>query len=148
MSRKVLISVSIAATAALLAACGAEGAGPQAAEVSADGEPVAEAPRLTGPQRNAVRSARSYLEMTGFSRAGLIEQLSSEYGEQYSVEDATIAVDSLDVDWNENAARSAAQYLEMSGFSCAGLIEQLSSSAGDKYTEEQARYGAERAGAC
>ena len=37
----------------------------------------------------------------------LIDQLSSEYGEQFSVEDATVAVDSLNVDWNAQAAESA-----------------------------------------
>jgi hypothetical protein len=103
---------------------------------------------LTGPQMNAVRSAEQYLSMTGFSRKGLIDQLSSDAGEGYSVEDATAAVDSLDVDWNENAARSAKQYLDMTGFSCKGLINQLSSSAGEKYTVEQATYGARQAGAC
>lgn len=103
---------------------------------------------LTGPQMNAVRSAEQYLSMSGFSRDGLIEQLSSDAGDGYSVVDATAAVDSLSVDWNENAARSARQYLSMSGFSCSGLIEQLSSSAGDKYTTEQATYGARQAGAC
>jgi hypothetical protein len=84
--------------------------------------------------------------MSGFSRKGLIDQLSSSYGDGYDKVDATIAVDSLDVDWNEQAARSAAQYLEMSGFSCNGLIDQLSSSAGDKYTKDQATYGAQQAG--
>ena len=86
--------------------------------------------------------------MTGFSRQGLIDQLSSDAGEGYSVADATAAVDSLDVDWNENAARSAEQYLKMAGFSCKGLIEQLSSDAGEKYTVAQATYGARAAGAC
>jgi hypothetical protein len=86
--------------------------------------------------------------MTGFSRDGLIEQLSSDAGDGYSVADATVAVDSLDVDWKENAAKSARQYLSMSGFSCQGLIEQLSSKAGDKYTVDQATYGARQAGAC
>ncbi len=103
---------------------------------------------LFGPQANAARSAQQYLEMTGFSRRGLIEQLSSDAGEGYNVEDATAAVDSLTVDWNEQAARSARQYLEMTGFSCRGLIEQLSSEAGSKYAKAQARYGAEQAGAC
>jgi hypothetical protein len=103
---------------------------------------------LTGPQKNAVRSAKQYLSMQGFSRAGLIHQLSSEYGDGYEVADATVAVDSLNVDWNKEAVRSAKQYLNMMGFSCKGLIEQLSSSAGDKYTESQAAYGARQAGAC
>lgn len=104
--------------------------------------------KLTPGQINAVRSAEQYLSMTGFSRDGLIEQLSSDAGDGYSVADATAAVDSLTVDWNENAAKSARQYLSMSGFSCKGLIEQLSSRAGDKYTVEQATYGARQAGAC
>lgn len=103
---------------------------------------------LFGPQANAARSARQYLDMSGFSRRGLIEQLSSEAGNGYDVADATAAVDSLAVDWNEQAARSAKQYLEMTGFSCSGLIEQLSSSAGSKYTKAEARYGAQQAGAC
>lgn len=103
---------------------------------------------LTGPQANAARSAEQYLAMTGFSRKGLIEQLSSDAGNGYDVADATAAVDSLSVDWNEQAARSAKQYLQMTGFSCSGLIEQLSSSSGSNYTESQARYGAEQAGAC
>jgi hypothetical protein len=103
---------------------------------------------ITASQMNAVRSAEQYLSMMGFSRDGLISQLSSDAGDGYSVADATAAVDSLNVDWNENAAKSARQYLSMSGFSCKGLIEQLSSSAGDKYTVEQATYGARQAGAC
>lgn len=118
---------------------------PSGGEVSKEGEA---APSLTGPQNNAARSAEQYLSIQGFSRKGLIFQLSSGAGDGYSVEDATAAVDSLTVDWNENAAKSAKQYLSMQGFSCHGLIEQLSSSAGDKYTPSQASYGAHQAGAC
>lgn len=103
---------------------------------------------LAGPVENAIRSAESYLLMTGFSRDGLIEQLSSPYGDGYSVSDATAAVDSLSVDWNAQAVRSAEQYLQMTGFSCSGLIEQLSSEYGSKYTNDQATYGATQAGAC
>lgn len=103
---------------------------------------------FTGPQSNAVRSAKQYLSISGFSRDGLIQQLSSNAGDGYDVADATVAVDSLNVDWNAQAVRSAKQYLQISGFSCDGLIEQLSSNAGDKYTVSQATYGAQQAGAC
>lgn len=103
---------------------------------------------LTGPQKNAVRSAKQYLSMKGFSRDGLILQLSSDYGDGYSVADATVAVDSLNIDWNKQAVRSAKQYLSMRGFSCKGLTQQLSSDFGDKYTVSQATYGARQAGAC
>jgi hypothetical protein len=103
---------------------------------------------ITGPQANAVRSARNYLSFKGFSREGLIQQLSSDAGDGYKVVDATIAVDSLNVDWNEQAIRSAKQYLSFQGFSCKGLVRQLSASAGEKFTVSQATYGAKQAGAC
>lgn len=122
---------------------------PEAEDTSEDNLLISdEVESLTSSQNNAVRSANQYLSMTGFSRDGLIQQLSSDAGDGYSVSDATAAVDSLNADWNENAARSAKQYLEMTGFSCKGLIEQLSSSAGSDYTVEQATYGAREAGAC
>lgn len=109
---------------------------------------VAAAQGLTGPQRNAVRAAESYLSFMAFSRLDLISQLSSPFGDGFEVADATIAVDSMDIDWMEQAVRSATQYLELQGFSCSGLIDQLSSMAGGKFTREEARHGAEQAGAC
>lgn len=109
---------------------------------------IAWAQSLSGPQRNAVRSANAYLSVQGFSRAGLIDQLSSPYGDGYDISDARVAVDSLSVDWNAQAVRSARQYLSLMGFSCRGLIDQLSSDVGDKYTRDQATYGARQAGAC
>lgn len=112
------------------------------------GASMASAQNLTNQQKNALRSAQAYLSMTGFSRRGLIDQLSSPYGDDYNVADATAAVNSLSVDWNAQAARSAKQYLSMTGFSCRGLIEQLSSDYGDKYTTSEATYGAQAAGAC
>jgi uncharacterized protein YecT (DUF1311 family) len=106
------------------------------------------AQNLTGPQKNAVRAAQSYLNISAFSRDGLIEQLSSQAGNGFNINDATKAVDSLNVDWNQEAVKSAKQYLQMMGFSCSGLIQQLSSRAGAKFTEKQATFGAQRAGAC
>jgi hypothetical protein len=96
----------------------------------------------------AVESAESYLDLTGFSRQGLIDQLSSEYGAQFTLDEATGAVDSIEVDWNEEAVEAAESYLELSGFSCQGLIDQLSSEYGSQFTVEQATFGATQAGAC
>ncbi len=119
------------------------------AKATAKAAPTAPAgPTLTNQQQNAARSARQYLNMTAFSRQGLIDQLSSSAGDGYAVQDATIAVDSLNVDWNAEAVQSAKQYLKMSPFSCNGLIQQLDSSAGEKFTVAQATYGAQQAGAC
>jgi hypothetical protein len=104
------------------------------------------APTLTKSQEQAVGSARSYLATSSFSRKGLIQQLSSAYGDEFSAKDATFAVDYLKVDWNEQAARSARAYLAVSNFSRAGLIRQLESSYGDGFTHAQAVYGVTAAG--
>jgi hypothetical protein len=109
---------------------------------------TASAQNLTNPQQNAMRAAKQYLSFYGFSREGLIDQLSSQAGNGFDVNDATITVDSLEVDWNEQAVIAAKHYLQFSGFSCAGLIQQLSARAGGKFTETQADYGARKAGAC
>lgn len=105
-------------------------------------------PNLTPAQRNAVRVAEQYLRVMPFSRLGLIDQLSSDAGNRFAVGDATIAVDSLNVDWNAQAAKSAQTYLKVMGFSCDGLIEQLSSTSGSQFTVAQATYGARQAGIC
>jgi uncharacterized protein DUF4190/host cell surface-exposed lipoprotein len=91
---------------------------------------------------NAQQAAEQYLDFSGFSRQGLIDQLSSEYGDQYPVEVATAAVDSLNVDYNAEAVEAAESYLEFSAFSHAGLVDQLSSEYGDQFTREQAEHGA------
>ena len=110
-------------------------------------EDVADVPTdgMTSAQSNAVRAAENYLSFSAFSRQGLIDQLSSEYGDQFSIEDATFAVDAVEasVDWNEQAARAAENYLDVTPFSRQGLIDQLSSEYGDQYTPEQATSGVE-----
>jgi hypothetical protein len=90
--------------------------------------------------RRALQSAESYLVMSGFSKQGLYEQLSSSYGEGFTQAEAQYAVDHVDVDWNKEAVESARSYLEMSPMSRNALIEQLSSSAGEGFTYEQALY--------
>ena len=114
---------------------------PAAQEKPAAEKPAAEKkPEMTSGQENALESAQSYIDMTGFSKAGLIQQLSSSAGEGYSKADATFAANHVDVDWNAEAVESAQSYLDMTGFSKAGLIQQLSSSAGEGFTPAQARY--------
>ena len=103
-------------------------------------------PEMTTSQENAIESAESYLDFSGFSKQGLIDQLSSQYGDDYPRTDAIFAVRHLDVDWNAEAVESAESYLEMSGFSRPGLIDQLSSKYGDQYTVAQATYAANKVG--
>ncbi len=67
--------------------------------------------------RRALESAESYLAMSGFSKQGLYEQLSSSAGEGFTQAEAQYAVDHVDVDWNKEAVESARSYLDMSPMS-------------------------------
>ncbi|MGO5264028.1 Ltp family lipoprotein, partial [Bilifractor sp. LCP21S3_A8] len=89
----------------------------------------------------------NYLSLQAFSYQGLIDQLSSDYGDQFSVEDATFAADNCGADWNAEALKAAQSYLDFQGFSYQGLIDQLSSDYGDKFTVDQATYAADNCGA-
>jgi host cell surface-exposed lipoprotein len=110
--------------------------------------PPATSPGLTQQQKSAVASAKEYLNTEAFSQQGLIDQLDSPDGSGYSVNDATIAVDSLTVDWNAEAVQAAKEYLQTQPFSCNDLIQQLDSPDGDEFTVAQATYGATQAGDC
>jgi Host cell surface-exposed lipoprotein len=139
-----------AGCAALVGSAANEASKSTANEAVADTTPDApdapEGTSETASQDNARRSAESYLEMSAFSRKGLIQQLSSSAGEGFSRADAIYAVNHIDVDWNEQAAKSAKGYLDMSTFSRQGLIEQLSSDAGEGFTYAQAVYGVNQTG--
>ncbi|QGN35240.1 hypothetical protein GJV80_00515 [Microlunatus sp. Gsoil 973] len=80
--------------------------------------------------------------MGGMSKKGLIDQLSSPYGEGFDRADAKFAVNHITVNWNHQAALSAESYLEMGGMSESALIDQLHSPYGEQFTLKQARYGA------
>ena len=126
MGRIVLAAVGAAVTIALAAPAHA----------------VTTVPMSPMSQSSAVRKAEEYLSMNeGFSRDGLIGQL--EY-DQFSEEDASAAVSSLNVDWNQQAALKAKQYMSMQGFSHSGLVSQLEY---DKFTAAQAEFGASAVGA-
>lgn len=90
--------------------------------------------------RRAVESAESYLAMSGFSKQGLYQQLSSSAGEGFTQAEAQYAVDHVDVDWNKEAVEAARSYLDVMPMSKSALIDQLSSSAGSGFTYEQAVY--------
>ena len=102
-----------------------------------DSAPSASKP--TSGQRNALESAKAYLRVMPFSRAGLVEQL--EY-EGYSSSEARYGVEHCGADWYEQAVKSAESYLDVMPFSRSQLIEQLEY---EGFTHEQAVYGVDRA---
>lgn len=91
-------------------------------------------------ERNALASAKSYLNFTAFSYIGLGKQLMYE---GYTKEEAKYAVDNCGADWYEQAAKSAKSYLEYTSFSRQGLIDQLEY---EEFTHDQALYGVKQAG--
>ena len=116
---------------------------PKATEAAPTQEATPEATaasEYTVEQQNAIESAQSYLDLSGFSRQKLIEQLVFE---GHSEDDATSAVDSLDADWNAEAVESAQSYLDISSFSRAKLIEQLEF---EGYTHDEAVFGVDSTG--
>lgn len=131
---------------------------PRDAEFSqdSDGDRVADAvdafpqdpnrSEITLAMENALAEAKNYLDFSPFSRQGLIDQLSSDYGSQYNVGDATWAVNQLDVSWKKQAVRAARDYLNFTSFSRQGLIDQLSSSYGSKFTVEEATHAVNQLG--
>lgn len=90
----------------------------------------------TTGQKNAIATAKSYLEIIPFSRTGLIKQLEFE---KFSGEDATYGVDNCGADWNKQAVKKAEAYLAIMPYSRDALIKQLEF---EGFTSEQAVYGA------
>jgi Host cell surface-exposed lipoprotein len=91
-------------------------------------------PTISSEQQNALESAQDYLDYSGFSRSGLIDQL--EY-EGYSNSIATWAADNSGADWNEECVQSAQAYLDYGSFSKSGLADQLEY---EGFTQAQINY--------
>lgn len=119
-------------------------------KTSAPPAPAKPAPPAAKPptvaQDQALQAAQQYIDLSGFSRKGLLQQLTSTAGDGFSKADATYAVDHVGADWNAEAVESAKAYLEMGGFSRASLMQQLTSSAGDQFTKAQAQYAVKKVG--
>jgi hypothetical protein len=114
-----------------------------AAASSAPSTPAAPAsPSMTGAQQQAVDAAEDYLSGgQGFSDQGLLNQLTSSYGDGFSKSDAEFAINYLNPNWDQQAVDAAQGYLGGGqGFSDQGLLQQLTSSAGNGFTEAQAEY--------
>lgn len=100
----------------------------------------------TVSQRQAVRAAQNYITIGGFSRAGMIRQLTSDAADGFSHADAAYAADHIGADWNAEAVEAAKAYLQVTGFSRSGLIRQLTSPVGSGFTHAQAVYAVEKVG--
>ena len=97
-------------------------------------------PSVSVEMRNALRSANNYLNVSAFSRSGLIDQLTYE---GFTSSQADYGVSKCGADWNEQAAKSAQNYLDIMSFSRQELIDQL---IFEGFSQSQAEYGVSAAG--
>ena len=88
---------------------------------------------------SALKSGEFYSETFHMSKAEIYDQLTSEYGDQFSAEAAQYAVDNLEVDWKENALKKAKLYQDVAMMSSSDIYDQLISEA-ERYTPEEAQY--------
>lgn len=90
--------------------------------------------------KNALRKAKSYSDLMHMSKAGIYDQLTSEYGEKFSPEAAQYAMDNLEADWNKNALEKARSYQDSMAMSPDAIYDQLTSEYGEQFTPEEAQY--------
>jgi hypothetical protein len=100
------------------------------------------APALTVAENQAVIAAKGYLSAgSGFSKEGLLKQLTSTYGSGFGKAEARFAIKYLNPDWDAQSLIAAKGYLSAgSGFSKEGLLKQLTSTYGSGFTRSQAEY--------
>lgn len=111
----------------------------QAVSSPSEAEQTAE-PKVPAEYRSALNKAKSYSSTMHMSKAGLYDQLTSEYGEQFTPEAAQYAIDNIQADWNANALAKAKSYQETMNMSPAAIHDQLTSEYGEKFTKSEADY--------
>ena len=113
------------------------------AETEKDGaEDKAEQEEETVPAeyKAALNKAMQYSDIMHMSKAGIYDQLTSEYGEKFPAEAAQYAVDHMEADWNANALAKAENYSQTMYMSKQGIYDQLISEYGEKFTADEAQY--------
>lgn len=90
--------------------------------------------------KSALAKAKVYGETMNMSKAGIYDQLTSEYGEKFSKEAAKYAVDNVKLDYNELALKKAEIYQKTMAMSQNAIYDQLTSENGEKFTDAQAKY--------
>lgn len=90
--------------------------------------------------KSALNKAYNYSDIMHMSKAGIYNQLTSEYGEKFSAEAAQYAIDNMEADWNANALIKAKDYSDTMHMSKAGIYDQLISEYGEQFTPEEAQY--------
>ena len=103
-------------------------------------EEVAAEENVPTEHKSALKKAKIYSDTMSMSKEGIYDQLTSEYGEQFSKEAAQYAIDNVEANWKENALKKAKTYQEEMAMSPKAIYDQLISDYGEKFTEEEAQY--------
>ncbi len=90
--------------------------------------------------KSALNCVDTYSNIMHMSKAGIYDQLTSEYGDQFSAEAAQYAIDNVGANWNENALAKAKNYSDTMYMSKQGIYDQLISEYGEKFSPEEAQY--------
>ena len=86
-----------------------------------------------------VKKAESYSRSLNMSKKKLYNQLTSEYGESFTEEEANYAIEHANIDWKKNALEKAKIYKKKKMLNY-DIFTKLSSQSGDQFTEEEAQY--------
>ena len=89
---------------------------------------------------SALKKAQIYSDTMHMPEAGLREQLTYEYGEQFNEEAAQYAIENVKADYNKNAMKKAKVYQATMAMSPDAIYEQFVSEHGEQFTPEQAQY--------
>lgn len=141
------LAVVILGVAMLLASAGCTSTGSQSTQTSAvtveTQDNSKEESNVPTEYKSALKKAESYSKTMHMSKQGIYDQLTSEYGEQFSEEAAQYAIDNIKADWKENALKKAEDYQETMSMSPSAIHDQLTSEYGEQFTEEEADYAIE-----
>ena len=101
---------------------------------------LSKGPKPSMEYLNALKQAETYSDMMHMSKKGVYDQLTSQFGGQFSKEAAEYAIEHINADWNKNALASAQTYQQLMNMSKKAIYDQLVSSYGGKFTAEEAQY--------
>lgn len=140
-------SAQTAGTAAAARETKAHKSEPEAAKSPKAGQKSepAQDTKVPAEYKSALKKAQSYSSIMHMSKAGIYEQLTSEYGEQFTAEAAQYAIDNMEADWNANALEKAKSYSDTLYMSKLGIYDQLISEYGDRFTPDEAQYAVDNA---
>ncbi|MYU49124.1 hypothetical protein FYM69_03160 [Lactobacillus salivarius] len=89
---------------------------------------------------SALIKGQEYADRMYMSKKAIYDQLTSDYGEKFSPEAATYAINNIKANWNKNALQKAKDYQEEQNMSPDAIYDQLTSDSGEQFTPEEANY--------